>query len=79
MPRARMFREGNTVTMAELIEGIQAGEWFCINGKPTHPGWIASMQLRAVMTGVAMGRICRAIRNDPQAIPAPIDPAEIPY
>ena len=63
MARPRMFREGDAVTMAELAEGIHAGEWFCLNGKPTHPGWIASMQFRCVMASVALGRIRRAIRN----------------
>jgi len=63
--RKNKYRQGSVIrTIGELLCEIEAGRYVYLNHKPQNPGWVISMQLRAVLLFLNSGRIRKAEAND---------------
>ena len=50
MSRINKYVKGlRIVDLNRLHALIMAGRWIYLKGRPKHPGWIQSMQLRAIL------------------------------
>lgn len=64
MPTPRKFQPGRKVrSMTDLANRIEQGCWlyWFADGRPKHPGFISSMQFRALVSAVAKGRLRVAV------------------
>lgn len=61
--RRKYVRGAKLKGMREVVEAIDRGQWFFINNRPYHPGFVNSMTLATVVGFLRRGSVYTAERT----------------
>lgn len=61
----RKYEPGPRICSIGLLwEAVKSGQYVMVNGKPTHPGWVASWRFNVAAGFVSSGMVSHALVTD---------------